>query len=354
MSYESYIPGLQELQRKCALFTDLNERHLLELEAHDAIRTYVLEDGESLGFLGGSGKDAIYVFSGEARCLVDGVEQRLQWSRKSGCFPLDIRASQQVQIVALGRTRLCRADRDQLDYMIGWEAMLDNVADHVEQDIRRRLQSLRNPLVFMRLPFENVVRAFEKMQTVQVSTGEEVVIQGQPGESFYIIEQGEAEIWKSGPYDDEQQRILSLQKGDQFGEDALISGGTRNATVRMTTDGRLLSLSKTDFDELIRSHLVSEVDAGVAKAMQDSGRVMVDVRYEEEWNDAHIPQAMLLPLHDLRQRLPQLENNIQYVTYCQSGKRSAVAAMIMKQAGLDAVSLQNGIRDWPYETISAT
>ncbi len=204
----------------------------------------------------------------------------------------------------------------------------------------------------MQLPFENVVSAFEKMVPVSMDAGSEVIRQGEPGDLFYLLEEGEAEVWKSGPYDDEQQFVCKLGPGDQFGEEALVSGGTRNATIRLTRDSKLLTLAKDDFDDLIKAHLVEEVDIAVAKAMMESGRVMLDVRYEEEWEDAHIPDVKLLPLHELRDRLDELDRGARYITYCLSGKRSAVAAMIMKQHGFDTVCMRNGLRDWPYETVA--
>ena len=38
-----------------------------------------------------------------------------------------------------------------------------------------------------------------------------------------------------------------------------------------------------------------------------------------------------------------------YVVYCRSGKRSAVAALLLKQYRLNAVSLKGGINAWPYK-----
>lgn len=121
----------------------------------------------------------------------------------------------------------------------------------------------------------------------------------------------------------------------------------------MITPGRLLSLSKTDFEALIKPHLVEEVGPTVAKAMMDDGGIMVDVRYEEEWQDGHIENAILVPLHELRKHLPTLDKTRKYIAYCLSGKRSAVAAMIMSQAGLNVVCMGNGLRDWSYGTVSA-
>lgn len=342
---------LAEIQNKCALFASLSARHLLELEARDAIRTYILEPGETLLVKGGSGKDAYYLLHGEALCAIDGNAQDLG-RYGTRCQPLELADGQEARIEATTRLSLCRADRIQIDYMVAWEAMLENLGDSVEKDIRKKLERLKNPMVFMHLPFENVVKAFEKMDLVEVKAGADVVVQGEAGDRFYIIEAGSAEVWQSGPYDDEQAKVAEIGTGDQFGEEALVTGGSRNATVRMTSDGRLLSLAKADFDDLIKAELVEEVHAAVSKAMMDSGRIMVDVRYEEEWEDGHIEGARLMPLHELRNHLSDLDKTKKYVAYCLSGKRSSVAAMIMAQSGFDTVCMANGLRDWSYGTVS--
>ncbi|GMT42998.1 MAG: hypothetical protein IEMM0002_1409 [bacterium] len=38
-----------------------------------------------------------------------------------------------------------------------------------------------------------------------------------------------------------------------------------------------------------------------------------------------------------------------FVVYCRSGRRSKVAALLLHQRKLDAVSLEGGIMRWPLE-----
>jgi len=97
--------------------------------------------------------------------------------------------------------------------------------------------------------------------------------------------------------------------------------------------------------------MVNEVEIPIAMALAERGYRFVDVRYEEEWEDGHIPGATLLPLTDIRERMDQLDRNSKIITYCRSGKRSAVAAMILKANGFDAVSMKEGLREWPDQTV---
>ena len=129
------------------------------------------------------------------------------------------------------------------------------------------------------------------------------------------------------------------------------SGGTRNASVRMIKEGELLGLDKDDFDELIAEPTLKEVDASTTLALIENGYKILDVRYEEEYDEEHIPGCTLIPLPELRARLGELDKNQDYITVCLSGKRSAVAAMILKQNDYKAIGLKDGLRDWPGEMV---
>ena len=270
--------------------------------------------------------------------------------RFPNCKPVDMPPNSSLRVTAMGPILVCRADRDRIDFLISWTTLIDNVHPG-DEPIRSRLAEMNNPTLLMHLPFENVIEAFRRMEAVQVPAGEDVVRQGQPGDRFHLIESGRTEVWQQGLYDDAPKKVADLKPGDHFGEEALVAGGTRNATVRMTESGRLLSLKKEDFLELISRELIQEVTPIVAEALIESGYRVVDVRYAEEYEDGHLPEAALIPLPDLRRRLTALDPRSKYITYCLSGKRSSVGAMIMRERGFDAVTLRNGLRDWPRELV---
>ena len=98
--------------------------------------------------------------------------------------------------------------------------------------------------------------------------------------------------------------------------------------------------------------MVNEVEISVAETLAETGHRYVDVRYEEEWEDGHIPGAILLPLTDIRERMGELDRSGKFITYCLSGKRSAVAAMILKANGYDTVCMKDGLREWPHATVT--
>ena len=69
----------------------------------------------------------------------------------------------------------------------------------------------------------------------------------------------------------------------------------------------------------------------------------------EPWR---VKGARLVPLFELRNRMEELDRNKQYIVYCHGGSRSAVAALILAQNQFEVLSLDGGIRSWPFETQS--
>jgi ATP-binding cassette subfamily B protein len=81
--------------------------------------------------------------------------------------------------------------------------------------------------------------------------GEDVVRQGEPGDKLYVISRGQVEVLLADAQGENQRRINVLNKGDYFGEMALLTGGVRTTTVRTTEPTELYSLSRTDFQALL-------------------------------------------------------------------------------------------------------
>lgn len=347
------IPTEILFPRGCELFSNLSMADLLSLQSAGSIRTYQLHTGEHIGLVNRSGDDLLVLLHGrvvasdasDTRTELDSETSVCQIMHLPGQGVLEVRAERDAQV--------CRVDRDQLDYLIGWNVMLDAL-EMESEELRFRLEKIKRPVVFQHLSLANVETALKRMTRREVTAGEEIMHQGDLADNFYIIESGAAEVWEQGAYDNEPQLVNELGPGDHFGDDALVMGGTRSATVRVVEAGVLLVLTGEDFQELIHQPLVQQVDVETAKSMIDRGACEVlDVRYEEEWEDARLPNVTLVPLHQLRKRLGELQKGTRYLTYCLSGKRSAVAAMILSQRGYDAVAMDGGLRDWPYETESS-
>jgi len=92
---------------------------------------------------------------------------------------------------------------------------------------------------------ENVSR---RLDEVEVSAGHAVVREGEPGERFYVIAEGEFEVSNS------RGTFPLLGEGDVFGEIALLRDIPRTATVTARTDGLLYALDRESFLAAVAGH----------------------------------------------------------------------------------------------------
>jgi rhodanese-related sulfurtransferase len=112
----------------------------------------------------------------------------------------------------------------------------------------------------------------------------------------------------------------------------------------MKTDGVLLRLAKPDFVELLQEPLLRPVEQGVAENMVASGKARwLDVRYPAEFAEDGLPDALNVPLNEIRAAFGLLDRSLEYIVYCQSGRRSSAAAFLLAQNGIHALWLKDGL-----------
>lgn len=90
-----------------------------------------------------------------------------------------------------------------------------------------------------------------------------------------------------------------------------------------------------------------EVDE-VKQALQANKKIqIIDVRSKEEYERAHIPNALNISLKELKNKFSQLDKDYQFVTACgKGGGRSADGAKLLKEFGLNAIWLCGGTNKW--------
>ena len=98
-----------------------------------------------------------------------------------------------------------------------------------------------------------------------------------------------------------------------------------------------------------------QISAAEAKALMDSesGYIIIDARTQEEYDEGHIPGAILIPEYEIANRaekeLP--DKNQLILVYCRSGRRSKIAAEALAKLGYTNVKEFGGIIDWQYEVV---
>ncbi len=197
--------------------------------------------------------------------------------------------------------------------------------------------------LFQNIPATNIQQILTHLECFEVKTGDVIVEQESPGDFYYIIDQGHCQVTRHLPDDNGDIQLAVLAEGATFGEEALVSGTKRNATVSMLTNGRLLRLTKEDFIDLIKKPLLHKVAFADAEKMVRQGATWLDVRLAEERGNYSLPGSIAIPLNLLRARLSELDLKSRFITYCDTGSRSSVAAFLLQQHGFDVYYLAGGL-----------
>lgn len=104
---------------------------------------------------------------------------------------------------------------------------------------------------FPDVPSATLEREVERMKIRRFLSGQTIIREGDPAESFFILTRGAASVRRNGPQGETE--ISTLKPGDFFGEVGLLSGTVRNATVRATAPSEVLELDAEGFRDLVES-----------------------------------------------------------------------------------------------------
>ena len=86
---------------------------------------------------------------------------------------------------------------------------------------------------------------------------------------------------------------------------------------------------------------------------KDDGHIIIDVRRQDEYDEGHIPGAVLIPNESITDKqpeeLPELDRII--LVYCRSGRRSKEASQKLADIGYTNVYEFGGINTWTGEIV---
>ena len=85
---------------------------------------------------------------------------------------------------------------------------------------------------------------------------------------------------------------------------------------------------------------------------ENDAALVLDVRTQEEYDQGHIPGAVLLPVGTIDEDtaaevIPEKDSTV--LVYCRSGNRSKTASSALAELGYTNIYEFGGINTWPYE-----
>jgi len=226
-------------------FDDLPEEVLSDLAGR--VRLRILHTGEPV-FRQGDRPDAFYIVrTGTVRIEDEAPETRdtrilrtMDRGESFGEMGLLGGHRRQATVRAVGEVELFEVDKGTFDRLLA-EDMRAPEFGHTMQ----ALAELRELSVFHGLDSEQLNLILEHGEWITAVHGDELVTQGEPGDRFYVIESGRAEIVKDGVV------LGAVSKGMYFGEVALLRDVPRTATVVASTPMRLFALDREGFELVV-------------------------------------------------------------------------------------------------------
>ena len=105
-------------------------------------------------------------------------------------------------------------------------------------------------------------------------------------------------------------------------------------------------------DEPLSYEQISGEDA-YAIMKSESDYIIIDARTQEEFDQGHIKNAIMIPEYEIEEKAPSLlsDKDQLILVYCRSGRRSKIAAEALVELGYTNVKEFGGIIDWEYETV---
>ena len=102
--------------------------------------------------------------------------------------------------------------------------------------------------LFQQLAGQALTKLAQKMERQDIASGSSVVVEGEPGDHFYVVLRGLLAVSNKGALG--PRRVL--RPGDYFGEVALTMDVPRTASVMALTPTTVVSCDKATFDEFVR------------------------------------------------------------------------------------------------------
>ena len=142
--------------------------------------------------------------------------------------------------------------------------------------LAQKILFLRNVPLFSGLAPGELGQLAEIAEEAVCSAGMSIIVQGEHGDSMFLIVEGEVAIHN------EEKRLAILKARDYFGEMSILDGEPRSASATAHTDCLLLQIRQADFHRMLSQHFqvalaiiqtltrrLRQVSAGSSKTLEE-------------------------------------------------------------------------------------
>jgi putative ABC transport system ATP-binding protein len=140
------------------------------------------------------------------------------------------------------------------------DRIVNMIDGHIASDVHLRdsvavCEFLNTVEIFRKLTPTEITHVAESMTKRLYHAGDTIIREGDIGEEFYLVAQGQVgvETTRSGP--SAPGRVATLARGDFFGERALITGERRNATIVADGEVEVYVLGKRAFENALNKSM---------------------------------------------------------------------------------------------------
>ena len=320
----------------------INAAEILEFKK----KKFVFKEGDEDNY-------SYYILAGELELIVKSdVHNTVTGGAENARYALAQLQPRQFSAKAKTPITILRLDRDTLDRLMVHEGNKETeisdtgieveVSQIEEEDSGDWMTRMLQSELFARLPMANIQQLFAFLEPVALKAGDTVIKQGEPGDNYYIIQEGTCEVTRVPEEGKEPVKLVEMTVGESFGEESLLTDSTRNATVTMLTDGILMQLNKDNFVDLIKKPSLSSVSFEQARQIVEEGGEWIDVRFAKEYEVSNIEASTNIPLNAIRAQVDKFNPDTHYVFYCDTGGRSSSAAFLLAKEGFHVSYLKGG------------
>ena len=288
----------------------------------------------------------IYLLSGTIELsLANGKKELIEGDTDSALNPISNQIPRSVTAKSQTDSHILIIDRSLLQIILNHNdggIEVGSIDEDDEDWMTRFLQSN----AFLQLPAANIQALMMRLREEHLSAGSVIIKENSPNDDkFYIIQQGTCLVTKTNQSTGKEIILAQLAYGSGVGEEALITGGVRGASVIMETDGVIMTLEKKDFLELLVEPLIHRIKKDELNDFLLSGdSFLIDVRNEDESQHQQLDNTKHnIPLTLFRSLLGQLDIEKHYIIYSNHENRSSAAAFLFIQQGFDCSILEDGI-----------